>query len=151
MTDTFQTLIQEFATLKGLTWTPESLGLNFETETAEVFVLQHPLHEDLALVEVAVRQLNELDQGRLAPLMLQINELARFEHDWRIVMDGEGVVILCTDAALAQLRADNLESLIADGLERGQALQELLESALEDARTGIEASLPVATAGMLRA
>lgn len=150
MNEHFQALIQDFAKLKGLDWTPDSLGLSFETETSEVFVLPHPLHEDRALVEVALRQLNELDQGRLAPLMLQINELARFEHDWRIVMDAEGVVLLCADAALTDWRAENLESVLADGLERGQALQDLLESALqEEAATGM-AGLNPEGAAMLR-
>lgn len=151
MNEHFQALIQDFATLKGLAWTPDSLGLNFETETAEVFVLPHPLHEDRALVEVALRQLNELDQGRLAPLMLQINELARFEHDWRIVMDSEGVVILCTEVALTELRAENLDSVLADGLDRGQALQELLESALQDEAALGEPSTGLADTAMLRA
>lgn len=146
----FQSLIQDFASLKGLAWTPDNLGLNFETETAEVLVLPHPLHEDRALVEVALRQLNELDQGQLAPLMLQINELARFEHDWRIVMDAQGVVILCTDAPLTQLRAENLESLLADGLERGQTLQELLESALQDGADLGETSPSPENVAMLR-
>ena len=150
MNEHFQALIQDFAKLKGLDWTPDSLGLSFETETSEVFVLPHPRHEDRALVEVALRQLNELDQGRLAPLMLQINELARFEHDWRIVMDAEGVVLLCAEAALTDWRAENLESLLADGLERGQALQELLESALQDEGAGGQASPSPAEAVMLR-
>lgn len=151
MNTTFQRLMQDFASLKGLTWASESLGLNFETETAEILVLPHPLDPDRALVEVAVRELNDLDQSRLAPLMLQINEVARFEHDWRIVMDEQGLVILCTDLALAPLRAEDLDTLLADGLDRGQLLQDLIESALQEPppRDGLGASGP--DAGMLRA
>lgn len=131
MNPTFNELLQDLMRAKGMDPAQGGIGLEFEADGLQVYAVQHPLHPDRGLVEVALHQLNELDQGRVAPLLMHLNEAARFEHDWTIVMDSEGVVLLSTVAWLPALRAPDLEALMAEGIDRALALQTTLEALLQ--------------------
>ncbi len=116
MSSPFEVLLQEFATSKGMEMDATSFGLEFECEDVQVFVLQHPLHEDRVLCEVRVAALDEEPGAAVLSLLLQINEAARFEHDWTIVMDGDLEVSLTTTAFLQGMNVAGLEALMLDGV-----------------------------------
>lgn len=126
MPSVFQLLLNDFATARGMTIEPNSYGLEFESEGHTVMVVEHPLHTDHFLTEVTVATLSTEPPAQALALILQINEAARFEHDWTILLDGEMQVTISTRAALAGLGHGDLEALMADGVGRAQALLGLL-------------------------
>jgi hypothetical protein len=130
MTYAFDALLQEFATAKGFEASASAQGMAFECEGIEVWIVQHPLHEDRLLVEVGVAAWEEEPPAAVLALMLQINEAARFEHDWAILMDASLAISLSTSVALPGLTLAQLEALMLDGVERGQSLQSMLSEAL---------------------
>lgn len=126
MSTQFDSLLQAFFKSKGMETEESSLGLQFESEGIDILVVQHPLHEDMALIEATVSLIDTQQQAQLGPLLLQLNEVARFEHNWSIVMDERGQVSLSTSAPVAKIAVSELENLIADGIERAQTLATLL-------------------------
>jgi len=130
MNYSFDALFQEFAAAKGFDAGSSAQGLEFECDGVSVWIVPHPLHEDRLLAEVNVLAFDGEPPATLLALMLQINEIARFEHDWSIVMDAALDVSLTTSVALPGLTTAQLESLMLDGVERGQLLQAMLTEAL---------------------
>lgn len=59
-------------------------------------------------------------------LLLQINEVARFEHDWAIVLDSAQQVSLTSSTDFSTMSVADLEALMLDGVERAQVLQSML-------------------------
>jgi len=88
----------------------------------------HPLHDDQVLVEVSVATLPVDAPASTLALLLQINEAARFEHDWTLLMDSELTVSLSTRMPVAELGVAALEALMLDGVTRAQAVVDLLET-----------------------
>ena len=154
MSTAFETLLREFAVAKGLAGDETSMGLEFESEGHSVVVIQHPLHPDHVMVEVSVVALDAQPAAAQLAVLLQLNEAARFEHDWSVGMDGAMQVSLCTTAPAASLSVMDLESLMLEGVERAQALAALLgDEALQgDAALGqsSDPALAVHAAQMLR-
>ena len=148
MSSPFEVLLQEFAASKGMEMDATSFGLEFECEDVQVFVLHHPLHEDRVLCEVRVAALDEEPGAAVLSLLLQINEAARFEHDWTIVMDGDLAVSLTTTALLQGMNVAELEALMLDGVERAQVLkgmlQELLSASAQEATGSAAPGAPAA-------
>ena len=130
MSSSFDVLLKEFAASKGMDMDSAAYGLEFECEDTQVFVVSHPLHEDRLLCEVGVASFDELPPASVSSLLLQINEAARFEHDWSIVMDGDWEVGLTTSAALQGLTVAELEALMLDGVERAQVLKGMLQEVI---------------------
>jgi hypothetical protein len=128
MNTIFNILINEFAQSKGLDIAPSTQGLEFECEDTRVYIVQHPLHNDRLLAEVTVTTFEDEPTASLLALMMQINEAARFEHDWLIVMDPEWQVSLTTSITLPGLNATQLEAWMLDGVNRAQTLQSMLEA-----------------------
>ena len=150
MSSPFEVLLQEFAASKGMEMDANSFGLEFECEDVQVFVLQHPLHEDRVLCEVRVAALDEEPGAAVLSLLLQINEAARFEHDWTIVMDGDLEVSLTTTAFLQGMNVAELEALMLDGVERAQVLKGMLQEVIAASSQGAAQSpAPVSPAGGL--
>lgn len=146
MSTPFESLMQELAASHGMVADAAPLGLEFSCEGLTVLLLPHPLHPERLLAEVEMAPLTAPLTVPLLSLVLQVNELARFEHDWQIVMDAEQHFSLSRSAALPGLTLAELEALLQDGLDRAQSLQALLQSAAEgnpgdDEETGAEAPL----------
>jgi hypothetical protein len=127
MNATFDILLNEFAQGQGLEVAPSTRGIEFECEGNRVYIVQHPLHNDHLLAEVTVTAFEEIPPASVLALMMQINEAARFEHDWFIVMDSEWQVNITTSTPLSGLVVAQLEALMLEGVTRAQALQRLLE------------------------
>jgi hypothetical protein len=129
MSQAFEILVAEFAAAKGLQAEPGSYALEFESEDHQVVVMPHPARQDHLMVEVSVAALGQDGLGEdLAPLLLQINEAARFEHEWSIFMDTRMEVTLGTCLASSGLSLAEMEGLIVDGLDRARALRDLLQA-----------------------
>ena len=126
MNTLFQSLLREFSSAKGMQADEAAYGLEFSCDGHQVTVIGHPRHEDELMVSISVASLEgELDP-RVATLLMQINEVARFEHDWSIFMDAEQQVSMGMCAALPSMTVADLEALMLDGVERASVLLNML-------------------------
>ncbi len=106
----------------------QSMGLEFETGEMTVSVSEHPHDDSRVIVEVWVRGISPDElSGAGAELMVlhQLNDRARREHDWVISIDSELGLTVGTTARVCELDAQGLQALMADGLEKGDAVQML--------------------------
>ena len=126
MTQAFQTFLQDFAQSKGVASGEQSIGLEFECEGHSVTLFQHPKHENLLIADVSVVILSAHPPAQQLALLLQINEAARFEHDWSILLDAAQQVSLTGSANFSSMSVADLEALMLDGIERAQVLQAML-------------------------
>jgi hypothetical protein len=134
MSQSFDIFLAEFAAAKGLQVEPGTYALEFESDDHQVVVMPHPAHPERLMVEVSVAELGQDGLGvELAPLLLQINEVARFEHDWSIFMDSVMSVSIGTCLPLSGLSMGDVEALIVDGLDRAHALVSLLRAQAQQA------------------
>jgi hypothetical protein len=147
MSPAFHALLQEFAQSRGMTAEESTYGLEFECEGTHVYVIEHPLHEDRLLCEVQLAAFDDMPPAAVLSTLLQINEAARFEHDWVIVMNGDLEVSLSTSIPIAGVRVAQVEDLLIDGVDRGQVLKEMLQALLLTAEGAATDGQPVRTEG----
>jgi aspartokinase-like uncharacterized kinase len=160
----FLSMLSEFSRSVGLPDQAGTHGLEFTAGDYTVVVLQHPARQDLLVAEVTV---DEIDAGSsAAPVLLRalhlLNETARFEHDWQVTVSTEDVILLYAIRSIGQTGAADLEALLCDGIERAEALREVIaglrQGGGEDAQARPADHLPDGDAsaggfspGMLRA
>ena len=131
MSQSFDIFLSEFAAAKGLKPEPGTYALQFESDDHQVVVMPHPIHPERLMVEVSVAELGQDGLAvDLSPLLLQINEVARFEHDWSIYMDTEMQVSIGTSHPFSSSSMMAVESLIVEGVDRARALVSLLRGAV---------------------
>jgi Tir chaperone protein (CesT) family len=131
MSQAFHLFIQDFARSKGLPSVDDSMGLEFECEGHSVILVQHPRKATQLMAEVSVTILDANPSAQLLELLLKINETARFEHDWTIVLDPYQQVSLSASADFTAMSEAALEAMMLDGIERAQSLRIFLEQPLE--------------------
>ncbi len=109
----------------------DPLGLEFESEGRIVRVLPHT-DPTLAVLQAEVSSLegaDELSLARIAILMLRLNDEARFEHQWQIVLDADDRLHISLQINISETNAEQLADLLQEGLERaamlGDSLHEL--------------------------
>lgn len=131
MSGQFESLMQGFAESKGLPTENVSAGIEFVTDQDSLVVVPHPARDDLLIIEVNVDDFGPDAEplSREALFLLhQINESARFEHDWLITIGGDGAVQIHCTRAVGDTDVPGLESLMSEGLERSDSLRSLLAS-----------------------
>ena len=147
----FQALLTSFCQSVGLPADPEALGLEFEADGHTALVSPDPRDDQRLLAEVLVGGFSELPEA-LAGLLHQLNDAARLEHDWVASIGLAGELRLHTQRPIAQTNPSDLEGLLADGIERAQALAHLAHALPE--HTHAPAPAPLAfdphASGMLR-
>lgn len=135
----FQALIRSFAQAQGLQASGDAWGLEFEAEGSTVLVMAHPRQDDHLMVEVQVSDLSERAEplGAATLMMLhQINDAARLEHGWFITISAEQTLQIQHSQPVAQTDASQLEALLAEGIDRAEALRGLIDlPAGEDAES----------------
>jgi hypothetical protein len=155
MTTTFLALLKEFAAHQGMQADDSAYALEWTCEGHPVMLMQHPLHADCLLAEVGVGILDSQPPANQLALLLQINEAARFEHDWVIMLDGEQQVSLSRAASLTGMSLAQLEALLLDGADRAQVLKALLDELRQLPTTagaeGVAGRLPGVDTLMIRA
>jgi hypothetical protein len=123
-----------------------ALGLTFSADGHTCRLLPHPAIEDRLIVEVAVGHLG-VDAtptgtgGRLHELINHLNAAARLEHDWVACVDDNEEVVLWVWRDVLPMSAASVQALLAEGLDRAQALSELLQTARSQMLSGA-AGLP---------
>ena len=153
----FQALLQAFTESTGLPSddADQALGIEFAAGDFVARVLQHPQHDELVQIEVEVRQL-DVDSAAASSLLLlhRLNNTARFEHNWLIAIDDDDSLVIATSQPISNTDAAALQALIADGIDRAEALDGLWLAAAEGGSLGASASAARHTAmpsGAIRA
>lgn len=126
----FQLLLRDFAQAQGLQTSEDAWGLEFEADGSTVLVMAHPRQDDQLLVEVKVADLSaRAEPLGASTLMLlhQINDTARLEHGWFITISPEQTLLIQHSQPVAQTDAGQLEVLLAEGIDRAQALLGLID------------------------
>lgn len=134
MSQAFQAVVEGVCGVLGLEWMPGSSGIEFSTDVLQISVTELSEREGHLHLDVQLKapSLNPQLVERHLMLLHNINEAARFEHDWVVSVGVDGTIrihccllISATDATVLQLR-------MAEGIERGEALLAILEdTALE--------------------
>ena len=131
MASQFEALLSSFAESKGLQAGNTAAGIEFATDDQSLVVVPHPTRDDLLIVEVQVAdfgpEAESLSRGALL-LLHQINESARFEHEWVASISAEGAVQIHCVRLISSTDLPTLEALMGEGLERAESLAELIGS-----------------------
>lgn len=128
----YQTLLRDIAAANGLN--PDGLTasgvIEFETDGGILAtVVPHPNEADSLIVEILVGNIDLTTMSRAADVLLalhQVNDRARREHRWVISIDDQVGLLIGTVVDIQGLDLAALQALLADGLERAQALQTLV-------------------------
>ena len=86
--------------------------------------------------------LGEDTDPRLYRVMHQLNELARFEHEWIITVDIDGEVFLSRTVPIQASTAAMLEDLLGDAIGRAEHLQRALSQSVADPQVAASPSVP---------
>ena len=103
------------------------LGIEFSVEPHTVLIISDPRDPERLLVEVNVRLIEGRPPALLAALH-QLNDAARLEHDWVITLDVTNLLRIHTQRSIAHCKVSDLQTLLAEGIDRAQALHALCES-----------------------
>jgi hypothetical protein len=136
--DQFGALLRDFCSGLGLPMDEGDLGIEFSVEPHTVLIISDPRDPERLLVEVNVRLLEGRPPALLAALH-QLNDAARLEHDWVITLDVTNLLRIHTQRSIAYCKASDLQTLLAEGIERAQALQALCEGLPTDADSSTNA------------
>ena len=128
--NSFQRWVADMAQAAGMQLPSEinPFGLEIELDGRIARVLPHA-DEALAVIDVEVQSLDGLADGQAAELamtLLKINQEARFEHGWAIVLDDDEMLSISTTVSMAATAADGLNEWLALGLDRAQALTQAI-------------------------
>ena len=141
----------------------DPLGLELHVEGRVARIMAHT-DDSLAVVEVDVLGLYDCgdeELGTVSVALLKLNQEARFEHGWAIVLDEQDRLSITSTVVMASTAAQALNELVADGLERAQALAEAVSAMVDpalrqvredEANTGTSAltALPMPDSGFIR-
>ncbi len=115
----------------------DPLGLELKIEGRMARIMAHT-DDSLAVVEVDVLGMHNCgdeELGTVSVALLKLNQEARFEHGWAIVLDEQDRLSITSTALMASTSAQALNELVADGLERAQALAEAVSAMVDPATT----------------
>ncbi len=125
----FNRLVREFAQKAGFPANEieQSDGVEFESDGFTARLIAHPTDSALMVVEVDVAEADpdEIIQRENAWLLHQINHAARFEHGWIAHIDETNVLMISLFQAIPGSTPELIEQLLADGIDRAQALASL--------------------------
>jgi hypothetical protein len=119
----------------------DPMGLELEVEGRMARVMAHS-DDSLAVVEVDVRSLHEIDDALLGAVglaLLRLNQEARFEHGWTIVLNEDDLLSITTTLMMAQTTSQALNEIIAEGLNRAASLEEAVAGMIDPAVTALRA------------
>jgi len=128
MTEQFVSLLQDFIRHTGLPAQASAVGVTWSCETFTVCVLPHPRREEQLIVDAEVGPMDPEVPNREALLLLlhQVNDAARFEHDWFITIDGESKLRVQCTREVGRTTAVDLEALLVECVDRAEALDALI-------------------------
>jgi hypothetical protein len=143
----FQALLKEFASAQGMSVPAQMWGVEFLVNNVGVLVSQDPSQADHFWVSVQLLDVTQLtpplDDKRLI-LLHQINDAARLAHGWMVTISADHWLQIHCSHRVANTTAQQLESLMVEGVERGESLLELLRAQAVEAmgNDATESSLP---------
>jgi len=140
----FLSVLSDFSRAVGLPQSADAQGIEFAAGDFTVVVFPHPGQPEALVAEVVVAALDPGSQTTHALLraLHLINESARFEHDWLIALSPDDAILMYTIRGVAQTNAGELEALLCEGIERAEALREVIAGLISGAQSDSQ-SAPV--------
>jgi hypothetical protein len=126
ISEQFQALLAEFCASVQMPLDDGALGIEFEADGHLVLIVPDPRDADRMLVDVNVMRLDNPAAG-LTMALHRLNHQSRLEHDWVISVDAADQISLHTQRDIGRSRAGDLQALLAEGIDRAQALVSLCE------------------------
>jgi hypothetical protein len=130
----------------------DPLGIAFDAEGRVVRLFPHA-DEALAVIEVTALAVDDVAQGdvaRLAVQMHRLNHEARFAHPWSVVIDEHDRLNVTTTVAVADTGVSLLAGIVHDGLGRAASLATVVAGLLSVPASDPPGRAPIGT-GALRA
>jgi len=147
--DRFRALLTAFCSAHQIPIVGQTLGVEFEADSYRVLIASDPRDTERILVDVVVAALDEPSLDFLMALH-QLNHHARIEHDWVASVDLSDRLCLHTQRSLATLRVEEVDSILAEGINRAEALETLCKTLAEPALTAEGSPLgDASTAGLM--
>jgi hypothetical protein len=128
--DRFRALLTAFCSAHQIPIGGQTLGVEFEADSYRVLIASDPRDTERILVDVVVAALDEPSLDFLMALH-QLNHHARIEHDWVASIDLSDRLCLHTQRSLASLRVEDIDSILAEGINRAEALETLCKTLAE--------------------
>lgn len=147
--DQFVALIGEFAQAVGLQVEPDARGVEFVVGDHSVLIMPHPGEPERLVAEVSVGPLGAgpgVAEDRLRWLHL-INEAARFEHEWLATLSQDDSILLHTIREIVRTDTGQLQVLLANGIERAEALVRILADNADPAQAASDSERDLAAPG----
>lgn len=139
-------LLRQTAEKFGLPFSPGAIGLEFEVGQVVASALRHPSRPEQLIVQVAVVTLDDNADPRLFRVMLELNEMARFTHEWMITVDVDGEVSISRSLSIATATALELEDMLGEAISRAEDLLDALQQA--PSRSGEQSAQPMPGSGL---
>jgi hypothetical protein len=117
-------LLKDFCADVGLTMDDRATGIEFEADHHVVLITPDPRQSDRLLIEVSVQTLEQTPFELLVALH-RLNDAARLEHDWVVTIGVDDQLRIHTQREIDSCRSSDLQTLLAEGIERARALQSL--------------------------
>ena len=124
--DRFQTLLAEFCASVQMPMNEQALGIEFQADGHTVLIAPDPRDAQRMLIEVSIVHLQE-PSPQLLMALHHLNHEARLEHDWVVSLDVGDQLCLHAQRDIHTCRASDLQTILAEGIDRAQALQRLCE------------------------
>jgi hypothetical protein len=122
----FRNLLASFCSAHQIAMDSQSLGIEFEADGYRVLISPDPRDSGRMLVDVVVTALDDYP-GDLLMALHQLNHRSRIEHDWVATIDVSDRLCLHTQLGVTQMRVEDVDSILAEGIDRAAALDELCE------------------------
>ena len=135
-----QNLLGTFCQSLGLPEDAQAQGVEFEAGDHVVLVAADPRSQERLLVDVGVGTIDEQTPALLR-MLHQINGAARLEHDWVATIGAASDLRLHTQRNIASTDAGELQALLAEGIERAQALAQLCAAVQATPPSGTESPM----------
>jgi hypothetical protein len=126
----FQALLAEFCTEMQMPTDDQALGMEFEADGHIVLLAPDPRDDQRLQIEVSVMRLDHPSASLLLALH-QLNHQSRLEHDWMLSVDVADQLTLHSQRQLQGCRPSDLQALLAEGIDRAQALMSLCQTLAE--------------------
>lgn len=125
-----------------------ALGLEFEANGHLVMIASDPRNAERMLIDVHVMRLDNTPTS-LAMALHHLNHQSRLEHDWVISVDAADQLSLHTQREISRSRASDLQALLAEGIDRAQALQGLCQAISAAPEPGAQTMRPAMDASFM--
>jgi len=124
--DSFVKLLQQFANSIGLPDEASELGMTFDVSGYGVSLVPDITDADSLVLDIDFG-LSPGDNPALLRLLLQLNDEAGRAHHWVLALDADAQLLIRARRSWTHSRPEDLIDWLAEGIERAEAIREIVE------------------------